>query len=228
LVYLPGVHAARIDIIVNRQLVSSVLALAGLGLLAASAHAQRLYRYVDENGNVFYSDRVLPEHSRQDREVINGQGVTIGTEQGEITEEERAIMEAERLAEEERLRIIEEQQRRDRALLDTYLTADDIAKLRDRRLELIDAQITVTEIYLRNLRNKLEDLLQNAGRYAPRSDREDAPPLPQNLLLDIERTESSIGKFEQLLDESRTDQDTIRREFQSDIERFRELKGIDA
>ncbi|MDX1561559.1 MAG: DUF4124 domain-containing protein [Gammaproteobacteria bacterium] len=197
-----------------------------LGLFATSASAQKLYRWIDENGVVQYSDHVPPEAARQDRDLLNEQGILVGSEQGEITDEERAQMEAEAAAEAARVQAIEDARRRDRILLDTYLSVEDIEKLRDRRLELIESQIKVTEIYLGNLTKKLEGLNRDAQRFAPYSDRENAPPIPENLSLDIARTESSIALFEQRLNDSRTDQEQIRRAFAQDIERFRELKGI--
>ena len=48
--------------------------------------------------------------------------------------------------------------RRDQVLLDTYLSVDEIEALRDRRLELIDTQIKVTENYLQGLREILQKL----------------------------------------------------------------------
>jgi hypothetical protein len=196
-----------------------------LSLLAANAYAQRLYRYVDENGVVHYSDRVPAEHASQDRDVLNDQALQVGFEQGVLTEDERAALEQERLAEEQAHIETEDAARRDRVLLETYLSVADIEDLRDRRLELIDSQITVTEIYLGNLRKKLEGLNRDRTRFAPFSGRENAPPIPENLALDIAQTESSIVRFEERLEESKATQEEIRRAFQADIERFKELKG---
>jgi hypothetical protein len=210
---------------VSRLCVYRILALAGLSLLAADLYAQKIYSWVDEDGKTHYGDSIPPEYAKQDRKLLNDQGVVVGTEQGEITEEERAEMEAKARAEEERRSAAEEQRRRDQMLLDTYIEASDIEKLRDRRLELLDAQIKVFEIYLNNLRKRLDDLLETANSFAPRNQSEGAPPLPANLSLDIERTRSSIRMYEQRLQENRANQQAIREDFQKDIDRFRKLKG---
>jgi Domain of unknown function (DUF4124) len=225
LVYLWTRQEAVVDIIVSRLLIR-ILALAGLSLLAAAAGAQRIQRWVDKEGIVHYGDSVPPEQASQDRDILNSQGVKIGSEQGEITEEERAAMDAEAREKAEHDRKLADQQRHDRMLLDTFVGPEDIERLRDRRLELIDAQIRVFEIYLGNLRKRHDTLIQDAGQYAPRNEDENAPPLPEFLGRDIENTEASIHNYEALLQENRQNQEQIRKDFEQDIRRFRELKRL--
>ena len=96
---------------------------------------------------------------------------------------------------------------------------------RDRRLELLAAQIKVTEHYLNNLRKRLGRLQREAADYKPYSDNPDAPDVPESLGLELSRTIASIGLYEQTLTRSRTEQDDLADAFAQDIERFRELKG---
>lgn len=200
--------------------------MAGLSLLVSTGYAQKLYRWVDENGRVHYGDRIPPEASGQSRDLLNDQAMTVGSEQGTLTEEERQAQEAAQLAEELARMEAEEAARRDQILLDTYLSVEDIEEIRDRWLELVESQITVTDIYLEGQRSKLDELEQRRTRFAPYSDRENAPPVPENLALEITRTESAIQTFEKRLVDSRAEQEEIRSNFQADIVRFRELKGL--
>ena len=128
---------------------------AGLLILACSAgaSAQQLYRWVDKNGVVHYGDRVPPEYAKVKRDILNDQAIKVGTLEAEKTVEqlEAEAIEAQR---------IEDESRRDQVLLTTYLSIEEIEQLRDRRLELIDAQIRVTNLYLSNLRDRLERTLQ--------------------------------------------------------------------
>jgi hypothetical protein len=200
--------------------------LAGLGLLASTGYAQKLYRWVDENGSVHYSDRIPPEHSTQSRDLLNDQGVTVGSEEGALTEEERLAREQKRLADEAEQLAAADAVRRDQILLETYLSVEDIEEIRDRWLELVESQITVTELYLGNLRTKLDQLHRRLLVFAPYSERENAQPVPDNLTLEISRTESSILTHEQRLIENRAEQEEIRANFEADIVRFKELKGL--
>ena len=196
--------------------------------LPVLSHAQgksttKMYRWVDDKGNVHYGDSVPPEYAKLDRSVLNSQGVTIGAEEGEVTAEERAAIEKKKAEEEARRAAKAEVARRDRMLLETYLSVKDIEDLRDRRLELLESQIKVTELYLSNLRKRLTALQDEASSYKPYTPREDAEP--EALATDISRTAASINNYEQMLSRTRADQEALRQSFDNDIERFRELKG---
>lgn len=204
-----------------------LLALAALALPAVcSAQPQqgKLYRWVDANGVTHYSDSVPPEQANRDRNLLNNQGVTVGFEEGEITPEERAEAARKKAAIEEQERAAAEVLRRDRMLLETYLSVADIEDLRDRRLELLESQIKVTEAYLGNLRKRLDGLQTEASKFKPYSSSENAPQVPENLQSEITRTTASIGSYEKTLARTRVDQQTLRASFDGDIARFKQLK----
>jgi hypothetical protein len=194
---------------------------------ADSAHSQtrKIYSWVDEHGKVQYGDRIPPQYANQDRDVLNEHGVRVGFEEGEITASERAVQEErERAAEAER-QARAAIARHDRMLLETYLSIDDIEDLRDRRLELLESQIKLTEVYLGNLRKRLVSLQSEASHYKPHTAKPDAPQIPENLAVDLSRTMASIALYEQTLARTRADQASLRESFDKDIVRFRELKG---
>ena len=190
-----------------------------------SSHATKVYSWTDDKGVLHYGDSVPPEYAKKDRNVLNGQGVKVGFEEGEITPERRAELERIK-AEQEQERIAKEEVRRhDKMLLDTYLSVADIEDLRDRRLELLESQIKVTELYLANLRKRLVGLQDEASNYKPYTTREGASQIPENLQLDITRTAHSINLYEQMLSRTRVEEDTLRDSFDSDVRRFKELKS---
>jgi hypothetical protein len=210
-----------------RTLGASLLVVAAIALPIGSAQSQhpKLYKYTDENGVTQYADKIPPEHANRDREVLNDRGVHVGSEEGEITEAERAVnAEREALAEADR-KAKADVARRDRMLLETYLSVADIEDLRNRRLELLESQIKLTDVYLGNLRKKLLTLQAEAGRYKPYATNPDAPQIPENLAREISQTTASIAVYERTLARTRSDQASLRDSFDRDIARFRELKG---
>lgn len=210
----------------KRQPLIILIVTAVLAAAAAGASAQqRLYRWVDSEGVVHYGDRVPPEFANRDRDVLNDQAVLIGFEEGEVTAEERAEIARQRALEVERQTARDSEARRDRMLLATYLTVADIEDLRDRRLELIGSQIRVTELYLTNLRKRLLALEREASPFSPYSSKEGAAPVPADLATEIRRAQASIALYEQTLERSRTEQESLRAAFALDIIRFKELKG---
>lgn len=204
-----------------------LLCLGGLGLAASAAVGQEIYCWKDEHGATHCGDSVPPDQSRFDRDVRNEQGIIVRFEEGEITpEEQQAILE--RVQREEAARREEEERERyDRVLLDSYEDVEDIEARRDRFLAQFQGQITVTEVYLSNLGKRLETLMERASSYAPYNDSPDADRIPENLAKDIENTESSISNFRRRLEQIHDEQLRTREQFEKEMIRFRELRGID-
>lgn len=190
---------------------------------AVAQQEQRLYRWVDEQGVVHYGDSVPAEYADADKQILNEHGITIDVVSGKKTEEELA--EERRLAELEAER--ERQRRQDRALLATYLSVEEIVMHRDRRVELFQAQARVTELYLRNLQRRLEKLQELATRYRPYSEDPNAEMIDPALSADIAETREAIARHQQNLQRFQEDEKSIVASFNTDINRFKALKGLE-
>ncbi|HEU4620041.1 MAG TPA: DUF4124 domain-containing protein [Gammaproteobacteria bacterium] len=203
-------------------LILAAAVLAASPLHAQKKSAQKLYRWVDDQGVVHFGDQIPPEYANRDREVLNSQGVAVKSEKREVSEAEKEEQRKREEAAEAERQAKEEAERRDRMLLATYLSVKDIEELRDRRLELLDSRIKVTEIYVGNLQKRLDKLqgeakaLENAAN--PR-------PVPADLAKEIADTQATIDSYEQSLERDRLEQTKVRESFDADIERFKELKG---
>ena len=197
-----------------------------LALFAGSGDAQtdrtKLYRWVDKNGQVHYGDSVPPEYAEQDRDILNRQGVPVGREEGLITPEEAAAKAAADKAERDE----KKRKLRDRVLLQTYQSVKELEALRDTRLELVDAQLTIQEQSLANLRAQRAQIERMAARYSPINGSADALPLPEELALDLERSASDIDTQQANLVKRREDRESIRLNFEADIARYKELRTI--
>jgi len=178
---------------------------------------EKLYRWVDNKGVVHYGDSIPPEYSKQERDVLNKQGVQIGTLEAEKTPAQ--------VAEELRKREAQRQsQARDEILLRTYLSAEQIEQLRDQRLDLIEGQIKVTTQYLRSRRSRLAELHTQSRIFRPYSSSANARPMPDQLAEELVRTMNDIRIQEESLETKRNEQQSLRDQFHRDIERFTELK----
>lgn len=197
-----------------------------LALFAGSGDAQtdktKLYRWVDKNGQVHYGDSVPPEYAEQDRDILNRQGVPVGREEGLITPEEAAAKAAADKAERDE----KKRKLRDRVLLQTYQSVKELEVLRDTRLELVDAQLTIQEQSLANLRAQRAQIERMAARYSPINNNADALPLPEELALDLERSANDIETQQANLVKRREERESIRLNFEADIARYKELRAI--
>lgn len=193
-----------------------------LPALATAQQSKKTYRWEDAAGVPSYGDSVPPEAAEQKKEVLNDAGITVDTIRGKKTEAEKA-------EEARQLRIAEQrevQRRADQALLATYLSVEEIEMHRDRRVELFQAQARVTELYLKNLRNRQDWLQMSASKYRPYSDDPNAEMITPDLLDDLNETKDTIARHEQNLKRYKREENDMNERFEKDISRFRRLKGI--
>src|SRR6188768_792112 len=197
-----------------------------LAFLAGGALAQdkqkKLYRWVDKNGQVHYGDSVPAEYAEQDRDVLNRQGVKVGREEGTVTPEEAAA----KAVEDKATRDEQKRKLRDRVLLQTYQSVQELEVLRDNRLELVDAQLTIQEQSLSNLRAQRAQIERIAARYSPANKDPSAEPMPDEIAHDLERSTSDIDTQQANLLKRRQERENIRQTFEADIKRYQELRTI--
>ncbi len=114
-------------------------------LLAALAVSQpalaKMYKWVDEKGEVHYGDTVPPQYANQGREELSKKGTVLKKTEGALTPEQRQAKEAEEAQKKAEQQKALEQKRRDKALLNTYTNEKEIDLTRDRNLKPLDMQI---------------------------------------------------------------------------------------
>ena len=207
----------------NRGLITTLAALLIASASAEAATPTGKYKWEDEDGNIVYSDKVPPHLAEKNKEIVNDYGVTVDTLDGKKSEAEIRA-EEERLAREEALLA---QRRADQALLNTYLTIEEIMLHRDRRVELWQAQARVTELYLRNLERERNRLRKDASQFAPYSEDPNAEMIEPDLMNRLNETEATIERHLANLENFKEEEQEIRARFDGDIARFKRLKGLE-
>jgi hypothetical protein len=193
--------------------------LATPGLATSTGNGRILYKWVDEQGVTHYGDRIPPEYAAQEQHVINSQGVEINKLDAQKTPEQLAAEDQKRLD-------AEQSKNRDRNLLSTYASVQEIERLRDQRVALVSDQIKVTSQFLEVLNGKMRQLRLSGMRFKPYNNDPKAAPMPDQVADDLVRVGNDIRTQEQNLREKRSEEVTMTKEFESDITRFKELKGI--
>jgi hypothetical protein len=192
-----------------------------LTLQSLSAIGAKLYRWVDDEGNVQFSDKVPPEHAHRERSRLNERGLEVErVDRAQTKEEVAQEKELERLrAEKERL--IKEQQARDQVLLRTFRSEDDILMARDGKLASIDVQIKVGQDAIKRLKQRLADMQKNAAT----QERQNGF-VSKRLQQDIEKTRIQMeDNYAAILNKERSKQQ-ITEKHDEDIGRFRILKKL--
>lgn len=202
------------------------LFLASIVLLSAeSLAAAGLYKWVDEDGNVRYSDRLPVSQVRKSHSELNAQGVVVSTREAAKSEDELAAeaearrKQEEKEAEEARIKAI--QQQKDQVLLMTFSSAEEIEHARENRLEVLDSVIHLIQGNIETTQGKLYELQQNAQNIYLANGKE----VPGGLAQKIEHFERKIHTRSRQLELKLEEREKIVAKYDKDLARFRELKA---
>jgi len=203
----------------RKVVVVPILALLLSGL-APFTHG-RLYRWVDDEGNVHYSDSVPADRISSGHTEISEGGVRIKSVPPVKTPEEvRKEQELERFrAEQERL--LEKQRSADFMLLRSFRSEDDLDMARDGKLAAIDVMIDVTRNDVRRQQERLSGLYAEAGNLERTGKR-----VPKHLSDNIAQTVRAIREAHATIVEREDQKKAIRNSFERDLARFRQLKNL--
>ena len=187
-----------------------------------TAQGGKLYKWVDDEGRVHYSDRLPPVDTKRAHSALDERGVTVEqVDAAKTSEQLKQEQEVERLRQ-ERQQLIEKQRTEDRVLLRTFRTEDDIIMTRDGQLQAIDAYIKITHANIKRLKTSLEELQRQAAA------RElSGKQIPQKFREEIEDKNQALKDAYQSIVKREHDKDRIRKSFAKDQQRFRELKQLE-
>jgi len=202
----------------HRHLYVSCLILLPALLSGGDVLAERIYKWVDENGEIQYGDRVPPRYATTERSVINDQGRTVKVYQAPKSPEEKA--EAQALAKQhaEEKKIAEQQAVRDHSLLSTYSSEEDMLMARDSKVASVETLIQLTKSRLDSMQKRLNELTDEAAEFE-RSGKK----LPEGLVNQMKNIKEQIENNDDFLKNKQTEKEQIASKFDEDIKRYREL-----
>jgi hypothetical protein len=176
------------------------------------------YRWTDEQGVVHYGDSIPPQYAQKERAVLNSRGVEVRKIDAQKTPEQMAAAER---AQQNVLR----QKQHDAFLMNTYTSVKDIEALRDLRLDQLHGQRVAAEQYVDSLHSRLGALQTRAKKFKPYSARPGAGKMPDDVAEDLVRTLNDLRTQSNSLTTKTEEENTLKSQFQTDIERYRELRA---
>jgi methionine-rich copper-binding protein CopC len=190
-------------------------------LLSSSftAHA-KMYKWVDENGQMHFGDAIPEKYLVKQHDELNEQGMVVKHKDAAKTAEEKA---EEKRLEKERKKaelIAKKKKQRDRVLLDTYTTESDLVVARKSRLEAVDTQILLADTIISASNNKIESLEERVTSIEA-SNRE----VPPDLYELIESEKHQVTVQSKVMENHKKRRDEISVQFDDYIERFKVLKA---
>jgi DNA repair exonuclease SbcCD ATPase subunit len=180
----------------------------------AQEKGARMYKCVDGAGKVYYSDKMNPDCAQGTE--LNSQGVTMKKK-----EVARPAQPAKADPADAAQKTSKENERRDRSLMATYTTEEEIDAARERTLAIPMQGTKTVENKLEKVRAQLDELKNQADAMAAQK-----KSLPAPLLEDVNANQKKISTLEADLAQRKAQMDSIRTRYESDKLRFRELKGV--
>lgn len=190
---------------------------------AASAQTPNLYRWVDDQGNIHYSDTMPPTEVEKGHTQLSPQGLRVRTVPPAKTPEEiQRERELARLRAQQQ-RMLEQQRADDRVLLNTFQSVDDLIMTRDGNLSDIDTMIQFKKGNIRRQQDWLTKLRADAADLERKG-----KLVPDQLRQRIVSTERAIEEALAAIVEREQQKQQIRKKFDRDLKRLRQLKNLPA
>jgi hypothetical protein len=177
---------------------------------AADAH---MYRCVNANGRVYYSDLPGTECVEGEHDRLTRDGLVLDRP---VDEAEKEAAAAKAAAEQQRELLA--QKRRDRMLIAIYTSPEQIEDAKQRRLQTprLSLELSIKKITI--YRERLIELKQIEAAHIERK-----KAIPASVKTDIKAAESDITRLARELESKQTSVDQIVKRFDEDKERYREL-----
>lgn len=183
-----------------------------LMVIAQSSQADntgRIVKWKDEKGVTHYGDKIPPQYSNRENSLMNKQGITI--QQNKIGTHEDIALEQARI----------EQDKKDKALLGTFSSAQEIDLTRDRNLEPDLIVIKGLQQDRAQSQKKFEKMNAQASAYT-----KSKKAIPAELSSELQASQAQLAKIDQKIAERQRAIDGIRQRFDEDKKRYLYLRGM--
>lgn len=170
---------------------------------ASAEDAKKMMKWKDEKGVTHYSDRIPPQYSNRESTVINRQGIVV-KQNKPISQQEQELALAK-----------QEQDRKDKALLGAFTSADEIDLARDRHLQTDQDILNNMSMQKSNAGTRLANNQKTIATLTQQK-----KPIPADLLADIKLNQAEISQHEQSITLHKQTMEVTRNRYDADKARF--------
>lgn len=186
-------------------------------LLLASVGAEAgLYRWVDEAGNVHYSDVVPPTVIKQEHSELNDQGMTVKTFPAAPTPEEITARKRQETLAKLRDALENKQQEQDNYLLANYADVTELDAVFHSKLQVLDKNT-------RSIQERRDSLARRLDAVKTQVDKLESAEERKKLQAYTDEAEQTLASYGFALQENQTEQDRLRQRYEKDRQRLSTL-----
>ncbi len=135
-------------------------------LLATSVSGAGMYKWVDDQGVVHYSDKAPADVPPKGESVLDKQGREVKKIEPPPSPAQVKAKEEEDERQRALAKVKEDQARKDKALMQSYTSEDEIDIARTRAISTIDSQIKSAQAYSADLTSRQQSIAKQKAKYA--------------------------------------------------------------
>lgn len=173
----------------------------------------RLYRWVDDKGNVQFSDKPPPSDAKGLAE-LDQRGMVRKEQEKPVSASEISQKEAEKQAQ-------VAQRRRDNALLQSFSRPDEIDFLRDRQIMAVNARVQTNKLRRQAMEEKLKRLTAQVDGLTKAK-----KTVPPAVAADLEGARKELAALDADAEKMATEIVGIKERAEADKKRLQELRGL--
>ena len=195
-------------------------AIAVLGFVCAAgtaAAAGGMYKWVDDQGVVHYTDRIPAESVSKGAAVLDKQGRSVKTIDPAPTAEQRKAIEAEAERQRDLAKANAEQARRDRALTQSFSSEAEIDVARARAVSTMEAQLTTIGAYIADMTRRKQELEKRKAAYGTK-------PVPGSIDTELNSVAEELARQNALLAQKKEALVAVDKKYDADKKRWQEIK----
>jgi Domain of unknown function (DUF4124) len=183
-----------------------------------NVYAKKMYKWIDEKGNIFFSDQVPPKYSKLRRETLSNQGIVVEVTEKAKTKSEEALDRLLKALKEAQEKVIAKQVSHDKALRTTYNKLEDLQYSHNLKLQEWETEQKLTISNLKRLDNQLETLNREAATHERNGEK-----IPQELLDRIKNTEKESQQVYVKISQQIEKKNKMVEQFNIEIGRYKQL-----
>lgn len=195
-----------------------LLCLCAIALNATAG--ERLYKWVDENGKIQYSDKPPMREAEKGVTELSRQGLAIHKTEGLLTPEQRAARDAELAKQREEAQKQLEARRRDLALMKSFTKTSEIDAIRDRNIEQLAAGVQSDKQRVEAANKRIEAFQKQVDRFV-----KSKKPVPDDMKADMAEKQAELAKINDHIAQQEKEIEQVKARAEADKKRLLELRG---
>ncbi len=182
---------------------------------AEAASTKKMYRWVNENNKVYFSDQMPPDQVKHRRETLNKHARVIDVVEKEKTKAQQGLEKRLVKLRIQQQAILQKQKIKDKVLLTTFRNLEDIGLALKGKMLALDGQRRVVQGNLDRLNKQLRQQQQRAAQHE-----RDGHKVPNNISDNISSSKMQIEMTLIEISKKFENKRNTRKKFEEDIARF--------